>query len=394
VKAKYGILNEDTYNFDETRFQIGVGGSVKVATAAEIRLNPIGRQPGDREWITLIAGVSAGSWLIPPFFIFKGKNHNQSWYHDNPKDWRIAVSDNGWTTNKVSVAWLQHFIEHTTQRTVGGYRLLILDGQESHNSIRFQDICRENNIITLCMPARASHILQPLDVGCFSPLNRAYKKEIGALANSHINHIDKLAFLAAFLAVYQGVFSSDNIKAGFRATGLVPLAPEVVISKLEIKPRTPSPPLPTTPWQPKTPGNALEIEAQSTLIINRIQNHASSSPTPLVGLMQQFYRGVEIVMHSATLIAQQNEQLQAANAASTERNSRKRKRIQKGGTLSQEEAANLIARRDALAAAKVVRHEEGRAGGGAPRWIQGCKLCGQPGHNRRTCTIDTATLAE
>jgi hypothetical protein len=60
VKAKYGILNKDTYNFNKTRFQIGVGGSVKVVTAAEIRLNPIGRQPSNREWITLIAAVGAG----------------------------------------------------------------------------------------------------------------------------------------------------------------------------------------------------------------------------------------------------------------------------------------------------------------------------------------------
>jgi hypothetical protein len=202
VKAKYGILDEDTYNFDETGFQIGVGGSVKVVTASELRLNPIRRQAGDREWITLIAAVSACGWLAPPFFIFKGKNHNQSWYYNNPKDWRIAVSNNGWTTNEVGVAWLQHFIQHTTQRTVGGYRLLILDGHKSHNSIRFQDICKDNNIITLCMPAHASHILQPLDVGCFSPLKRAYKKEVGALANSSINCIDKLAFLAAFTTVY------------------------------------------------------------------------------------------------------------------------------------------------------------------------------------------------
>jgi hypothetical protein len=53
VKATYGILDADTYNFDETGFQIGVEGSVKVATASEIQLNPISRQAGDREWITL-----------------------------------------------------------------------------------------------------------------------------------------------------------------------------------------------------------------------------------------------------------------------------------------------------------------------------------------------------
>ena len=36
-------------------------------------------------------------------------------------------------------------------------------------------------------------------------------KEFGTLANSHINDIDKLAFLEAFQTVQQGVFSSDNI---------------------------------------------------------------------------------------------------------------------------------------------------------------------------------------
>jgi hypothetical protein len=42
VKAKYSILDEDTYNFDETGFQMGIGGSVKVVTASERRLKPIG----------------------------------------------------------------------------------------------------------------------------------------------------------------------------------------------------------------------------------------------------------------------------------------------------------------------------------------------------------------
>jgi hypothetical protein len=41
MKAKYGILDKDTYNFNKTGFQIGLGGSVKVVTASEQRLNPI-----------------------------------------------------------------------------------------------------------------------------------------------------------------------------------------------------------------------------------------------------------------------------------------------------------------------------------------------------------------
>jgi hypothetical protein len=78
-------------------------------------------------------------------------------------------------------------------------------------------------------------------------LKRAYKKEVRALTNSHINSINKLTFLAAFLVVHQSVFLSNNIKAGFGATGLVPLNAEMVLSKLKIKSQTPSSPLPINP---------------------------------------------------------------------------------------------------------------------------------------------------
>jgi hypothetical protein len=199
VKAKYGILDEDTYNFNKTGFQIGVGGSVKVVTASERRLKPLSVQPDDREWITLIACINAMGWSIPPFFILKAKHHDRAWYHNNPKDWRISVSKNGWTTNELSLAWLQHFIQHTEACTVGSHQLLILDGHESHKSLAFQDLCEHNRVITLCMPPHASHILQPLDVGCFAPLKRAYKTEInfkGATArNSSNTRIGKKCFL-------------------------------------------------------------------------------------------------------------------------------------------------------------------------------------------------------
>ena len=53
IKAKYGILDKDTYNFDKTGFQMGVRGSVKVVTASEWRIKPLGVQPGNCEWVTL-----------------------------------------------------------------------------------------------------------------------------------------------------------------------------------------------------------------------------------------------------------------------------------------------------------------------------------------------------
>ena len=339
VKTKYGILDEDTYNFDETGFTIGVGNRVKVVTASETRTEPIGEQQGDREWVTFITGINAMGWAIAPYLIFKAKNHDASWYHDLKPYWRIGISDNGWTTNIVGITWLKHFIEQIKERRVGAYVLLIIDGHESHKSLALQNLCEENKFITLCMLPHSSHVLQPLDVGCFAPLKWAYSKKIRVLATDHANRIDKKALIASFAKVFEPAFSKENIQSIFRATGLVSNDPLRVLSKLQVKARTPIPPLPgTTQWDPRTPSNAAEIEAHSTLLRDRIQIHQGSSPSPIIEIVEQLKKGTEMILHSQILLAARVLQLEASNRAASEHKSRKRRRIKKGGDLSKKEA--------------------------------------------------------
>ena len=176
MKAKYGIVDDDTYNFDETGFMMGQIAPGAVVTASERRGRPKAVQPGNREWATVIQGINATGWTIPPFIILKARHHLSSWYKDGdiPQNWVIGVSENGWTTNELGLAWIKHFDEHTKTKKVGIYRLLIIDGHESHNSLDFQKYCKDHGIITICMPPHSSHLLQPLDVGCFAPLKQAY----------------------------------------------------------------------------------------------------------------------------------------------------------------------------------------------------------------------------
>lgn len=47
--AKYGILEEDIYNFDEVGFLIGVIATAKVVTSSESRNRPKTAQLGNRE---------------------------------------------------------------------------------------------------------------------------------------------------------------------------------------------------------------------------------------------------------------------------------------------------------------------------------------------------------
>ena len=77
-------------------------------------------------------------------------------------------------------------------------RLLILDNDESHTTAEFRDFCKEHNIILLWMPPNTSHLLQPMDVGCFGPLKAMYRKQNQFLIRNHIFHIMKEDFLDSF----------------------------------------------------------------------------------------------------------------------------------------------------------------------------------------------------
>jgi hypothetical protein len=72
------------------------------------------------------------------------------------------------------------------------------------------------------MPAHTSHLLQPFDVSCFSPLKRAYGYEIQELARQGLYHINKIDFLTIYTRIRLAVFTQQNIQAGFQATGLIP----------------------------------------------------------------------------------------------------------------------------------------------------------------------------
>jgi hypothetical protein len=178
TRLAYGILDDNVYNFNETGFMMGVAATSKVVTSIKTVGRAVTVQPGNRDWVTTIEGINASGWCLPPFIILSGKLHQAAWYQHLPPDWVVAVSDNGWTTDELGVEWVKHFNRHTASRTRRVYCLLVLDGHGSHATPEFDQYCTENKIITLCIPAHTSHLLQPLNVSCFSPLKRAYGHEI------------------------------------------------------------------------------------------------------------------------------------------------------------------------------------------------------------------------
>jgi hypothetical protein len=93
------------------------------------------------------------------------------------------------------------------------------------------------------MPPHSSHLLQPLDVGCFSPLKTAFSKQNQDLIRNHVFHVTKVDFITAFKQAFLASFTQANVEAGFRGSGLHPFDPEAVLFHLDPVPRSPSLPL-------------------------------------------------------------------------------------------------------------------------------------------------------
>ena len=91
-------------------------------------------------------------------------------------------------------------------------------------------------------------------------LKRAYGRLVESKMRVGINHIDKFDFLEAYPLARIKAFKSETIKNSFGAAGLVPFSPDRVISKLDFRLATPTPPPSRgSDWDPKTPSNYIQL---------------------------------------------------------------------------------------------------------------------------------------
>jgi hypothetical protein len=96
------------------------------------------------------------------------------------------------------------------------------------------------------------------------------------------NFIDKLDFLEAYPTARMEAFKSETIKNSFQSASLIPFAPERVISKLNIRLTTPTPP-PSwgSDWDLKTPSNYIQLEKQASSIKVLLRIRLKSPLSPL-----------------------------------------------------------------------------------------------------------------
>ena len=170
---------------------------------------------------------------LPPLLIFKAKYTNCGWIPANtPRNWQFSTSKSGWTSDTHAYQWISTLFDAETRKEDSRRRLLLIAGHGSHLTSSSLAHCLSKTIDVVVLPPHSSHILQPLDVGVFSPLKRALTEELDALFRLDSSRISRVDWTAAYINARQQAFSSRNIISAFHATGLSPLSPITVLSTL------------------------------------------------------------------------------------------------------------------------------------------------------------------
>ena len=101
--------------------------------------------------------------------------------------------------------------------------MLLLDGHSSHYSPSTIKLAAENQIIVFVLPPNTTHIAQPLDVGCFSPLKAAWIKYCHDFrAKNPGRVVTRYDFCHIFSQAWFKAMSASNIVSSFKATGVCP----------------------------------------------------------------------------------------------------------------------------------------------------------------------------
>ena len=153
--------------------------------------------------------------------------------------------------------------------------------------------------------------------------------------------------------------------------------------------RTPTPPEeaaePSAPWTSKTPTTAIKAQSQSEYLERRIRRHKSSSPESIIEALKSSTKATKAALHQLALVEARLKNLEEANRILSRRRRAKKTRLQKGGTMTVQEASQVI---DQMDVDMQVVAESSRSGGRGRSERPGgrhCGVCGKGGHNARTC---------
>lgn len=186
---------------------------------------------------SLMFACSGDGKLLPIYVVYKAENLYDSWRFGGPKGTRYGCTKSGWFDQKHFEDWYFTIALPYLQKQPQP-RVLIGDNLSSHFSEAVLTSCGDNGITFTMLPKHSTHLAQPLDVAFFKPLKSKWRSLLQKWRNQgNRGSLTKIHFPPMLKKLIEELSEScgDNIRSGFRKTGIVPLDRQEILNLLPNK---------------------------------------------------------------------------------------------------------------------------------------------------------------
>ena len=234
-KELEGVPPSNIWNFDETNLTDDPGNK-RIITKRGMRY-PERIINCTKSATSLMFSGSASGEIVPPYVVYKAEAIWSTWTENGPPGARYNRSKSGWFD---AVCFEDWFITTLLPRLkkADGKKVVIGDNLSSHINVAVLEACSKFNIAFIALPPNSTHLTQPLDVAYFRPMKTAWRsilaqwKESGKGRKLPSLPKDQFPDLLSKLMVKMSVKDAENLKSGFRKTGIYPLDRKQVLARL------------------------------------------------------------------------------------------------------------------------------------------------------------------
>lgn len=218
-------------NYDETNF-VDDPGSVKVVTRRGAK-HTHRTIDSSKSSTTVMFAIAADGTLLPPYTVYKAKHSYEGWTEGGIENARYNRSSSGWFDSELFEDWFRTIILPFF-RKLNGPKVLIGDNLNSHITMSVIEECANNEIKFILLPPNSTHLLQPLDVAYFRPVKACWRRILEEWKIKHRGVLPKTEFPRLLKETIEkiGIRSEENSIAGFKACGISPWNPDIVLHKL------------------------------------------------------------------------------------------------------------------------------------------------------------------
>ena len=220
ILLKYDLLSSPhlIYNIDESGFS---PEHTPPKLATKKGFTPQAVTSPRTTMITCIGACNAIGNSIPPFLVHKGKHLTEDLTVGASAGCGFTITESGGSNSQVFQTYLKdHFMKFAV-RNDDKHILILYDGSSTHISVELIEWSLSKKIVLFVLPPHSSHLLQPLDVGCFSPLKKAFNSIAHKYLKQHAGQVlNRYNMPNMICRAYNIAMTPTNIQHSFKKTGI------------------------------------------------------------------------------------------------------------------------------------------------------------------------------